>query len=101
MASTKKPADSPKEQPAQEPTKAEAAGPSAPPAKAAPAPAAASPTKPEASAALPPTPPAPTSAVYRVWVHGALHRDGRTYNPGDTLALPCAVGDKIVCLERV
>lgn len=70
-------------------------------------PAAEEPAAPKAAAAppsppAPPAPPAkPTHATYKVWAHGTLQRDGQTYQPGETLTLPCAIGDNIVCLERV
>lgn len=43
----------------------------------------------------------PGAVTYRVWPHGTLQRNGKTHQPGDTLTLPPAEGDVIVCLERV
>jgi hypothetical protein len=38
---------------------------------------------------------------YRVWPHGTLQRDGKTYRPGDELILPEAEAIKIPALIRV
>jgi len=63
--------------------------------------------KAEPPKAAPPEPPKPaapakpTHATYKVWECGSLQRDGKTYQPGDELTLPCDVGDAIVCLTRV
>ncbi len=40
------------------------------------------------------------SALYRVWPHGTLQRDGKTYQPGETLTLDPEVAKGIPCLER-
>ena len=110
---TKKPADS-KEQPAHDHTKGEcteecppapapaAAKPAGPDLAKAKAPEPAKAAEPAPAPAAPPAPPAPpTHATYRVWAHGTLQHNGKMYNPGDTLAMPCADGDKIVCLSKV
>ncbi len=70
------------------PAKAAAEAPKAAPAAPAPAPAPAAPAK-------------PTSATYKVWTHGTLQRNGKTYQPGDTLTLDPAEAEKIPCLELV
>lgn len=43
-------------------------------------------------------PPEPTHRLYQVWEHGTLQRDGKVYQPGDTITLPVAEGDAIECL---
>ena len=53
---------------------------------------------------LPAAPPAavePARATYRVWDYGALQRNGKTYQPGETLALTPEEAAKIPCLVRV
>lgn len=77
----------PKE-PASEP-KAEAKAPEPSPPAQAPAPAAA------------PTTPPKSVALYRVWAHGTLVRNGTTYPPGAELELHEDVAKTIPCLEKV
>ena len=43
----------------------------------------------------------PTALTYQVWPHGTLQRNGKTYQPGDTLTLDPAEASKIPCLVRV
>lgn len=116
MANPKKPADSPKEQLAHDHTKGDcteacapasptpkpAAGPELAKAKPADAPKAEAKAEaaPAATPATPPPPAKPTSVLYRVWPHGTLQRNGKVYQPGETLALAPEEGDKIVCLSR-
>lgn len=68
-----------------------------PPPPAPPSPVAPIPSRAEKKAAAPPV----TTATYRVWAHGTLQRNGKTYQPGATLVLPIEIGDAIVCLSRV
>jgi hypothetical protein len=56
---------------------------------------------PEAPAPAPPIAAKPTAGTYKVWAHGTLQRNGKTYQPGDTLTLDAAEADKIPCLELV
>lgn len=43
---------------------------------------------------------ASSCALYRVWPHGTLQRNGRTLQPGDTIVLPEAEAAGIPCLLR-
>lgn len=108
MAAAKKPISTPAEERTFDDAEALAksdsdAPPPAPIAETSPAPPAPSslvapiPSRAEKKAAPPPV----TTATYRVWTHGTLQRNGKTYQPGATLVLPIEIGDAIVCLSRV
>lgn len=60
---------------------------------------------PEAPKPPAPAPPAPKPqggyALYRVWPHGSLQRNERTYLPGETLTLSESEGSTIECLAKV
>jgi len=49
----------------------------------------------------PPPPEPPVKATYRVWPHGTLQHNGKTYEPGTVLMMRIDDASKIVCLERV
>lgn len=49
-------------------------------------------------ATAPPAAAGPAIRRYKVWEHGTLQRDGRTYAPGAELTLPEDVAAKIPCL---
>ncbi len=62
--------------------------------------------RPLAKAESPPPPPpiedkGPKVRRYRVWAHGALHRNGVIHKPGDELDLLETEAATIVCLELV
>lgn len=56
------------------------------------------PPAPAPSAAATPT---PASAVYRVWPHGTLQRNGKIYQPGETISIREDEASKIPCLVKV
>ena len=54
----------------------------------------------EQVAALPPPEP-PVKATYRVWPHGTLQHNGKTYAPGTVLVMRIEDASKVPCLEKV
>lgn len=53
-------------------------------------------------AIAPVAPPAPpVKATYRVWPHGTLQHNGKTYAPGTVLEMRITDAEKIPCLEKV
>ncbi len=51
---------------------------------------------------VPPPPPDPNpKATFRVWPHGTLQHNGKTYAPGDTIVMRVDDAAKVPCLVKV
>lgn len=66
-----------------------------------PAPQPAAPPATAVSPVAPPAPEPPVKATYRVWPHGTLQHNGKTYAPGTVLVMRIDDASKIPCLEKV
>ena len=56
---------------------------------------------PAAKAPPPPAPAGPATRRYRVWAHGTLQRNDKTYQSGEELTLCEDEAKKISCLEPI